>query len=210
MYNNDKSIHYRWLAGHITKAGENYPCLNADTIYKNSLKFDAKAYWSIVRHCISPPSNHNILGKTNSCLVVALILRVDLNIPWIIIDEIQDRVLQLSTVLSFPCLMYLLMRNEQVLIIVVVDQLILPTNVANMILVKYMRNLFYPEKVLEIPNVVGGPLVNDLLAFDIGASSSSAPPTSIHNRPLFFIGFTLIPNSQLGKFYGAYYYMILG
>lgn len=74
-----KEIHYRWLVGHITEAGENIVWVNRAIIYKTTLRFISKAWWLIIKHQIIPTNNDNILGATNAYLVTALILGVKLN-----------------------------------------------------------------------------------------------------------------------------------
>lgn len=83
-----KCIHYGWLVGNIVEAGENVPLVNTTSIYKHSLKFTIKAWWSVVKYQIISISNDNTLGVTNACLVATLVSKVDLNTPWIIVEEI--------------------------------------------------------------------------------------------------------------------------
>lgn len=45
----DMGTQYRWLVSDIAKVGENAPWVNGETIYKPNLKFDEKAWWSIVK-----------------------------------------------------------------------------------------------------------------------------------------------------------------
>lgn len=71
-----KLVHYRWLIDHITKNEENAPWVNREDICKHSLKFSTKAWWSVVRHCITPISNENILGITNAGMVASFIVEL--------------------------------------------------------------------------------------------------------------------------------------
>lgn len=68
-----------------------------------------------------------------------------------------------------------------------------------MALIKDMCNQNTPVSGMEIPDMVGGALTSDIPVFDTGASSSTTPSVSIHSRPLFSKGCTLIPTSQLDK-----------
>lgn len=54
-------------------------------------EFISKAWWSVVRHHIVPTTNDNTLGATNLYLVVSFMANIGMNIPWIIVEKIQDR-----------------------------------------------------------------------------------------------------------------------
>lgn len=90
------------------------------------------------------------------------------------------------------------MRIGQVQTIITVDRVIPPTKVANIALIKDIRNLTAPARGIEIIDVVGGDPSNDILASDVGASLSSAP-TSAHNRLLVPDNYTPILTSRLKK-----------
>ncbi|KAF3618316.1 hypothetical protein FXO38_33498 [Capsicum annuum] len=111
LSDDDKMMHYRWLAGLIAKAGENSPSTNGTKIYKHTLKFTTKIWWLVFMHRIAPTTNGNTLGVTNYYLVAAFVLGVELNILQIIMEEIRDRVLQFITTLPFFCLVTQLIRS---------------------------------------------------------------------------------------------------
>lgn len=61
----DKLMNYRWLAGYIAENDENALLVNRESIYNHTLKFLAKAWWSMVKYNIVPTTNNNNLGATN-------------------------------------------------------------------------------------------------------------------------------------------------
>lgn len=61
----DKLMQYKWLDDHIVEASKRAIWINDAAIYKNTLKFNTKFWWSIVRHCIASAANNNTLGAAN-------------------------------------------------------------------------------------------------------------------------------------------------
>lgn len=66
-----KLMHYKWLADHIIEVNERTDWVIGATIYKPTLSLTSKEWLSIVRHCIVPTSNDNILSVEKDGLVVA-------------------------------------------------------------------------------------------------------------------------------------------
>ncbi|MCD7463867.1 hypothetical protein HAX54_051587, partial [Datura stramonium] len=75
-------------------------------IYKVSLNFLAKSWWSTVRHHLAPTVNDNALSADRAALVACIMSEYLLNIPQIISVEIRERVVKENTTLPFPSLIY--------------------------------------------------------------------------------------------------------
>lgn len=85
--------HYKLFVDHIVEAGENVVWVNRENKYKYTLKFSNKAWWLMIKHLIFPTVNDNILAAVNACLVSSFMAVLQLNIPCIIVEVIQNRVL---------------------------------------------------------------------------------------------------------------------
>lgn len=154
LNSDEKSINYGWPASHIIKAVKNSLWVNGVTIYKNSLKFTTKVWCPVVRHQIIPIDNRNTLGVANAFNVKALVSGVELNIPRIIEEQIQEKMLLFNTKLPFTWVVNQLMQSAQVSVINVVDQVIQQTKVVYMALIKDMCNPPTTKKMLKILEVV--------------------------------------------------------
>ncbi|MCE0481051.1 hypothetical protein HAX54_038448, partial [Datura stramonium] len=62
------------------------------SIYKVSLNFLAKSWWSIVRHRLAPTMDDNVLSAHRVALVACIMSEYLLNIPRIIATKIQEGV----------------------------------------------------------------------------------------------------------------------
>lgn len=58
----DNLMYYQWLESYIAENSENASWFIRVSIYKNTLKFVAKVWCSMVSHYIAPTSNKNTLG----------------------------------------------------------------------------------------------------------------------------------------------------
>lgn len=84
-------MHYRWLEDHIAENRENDPWVNRVTIYKHTLKFVTKSWWSVLRYYTIPAVYDNTLGATNVSLVATFMVELELNILKIIMEDIRDK-----------------------------------------------------------------------------------------------------------------------
>ncbi|MCE0481296.1 hypothetical protein HAX54_038947, partial [Datura stramonium] len=59
----EKLIHFRWMANIIVEDKEEAEWVTSrNPIYKASLNFLARSWWSIVRHRLAPTVNDNVLS----------------------------------------------------------------------------------------------------------------------------------------------------
>lgn len=70
----DKLMHHKWFADYIVDFGKNSPWVNGAIIYKNTLKYKAKSWWSIVKHHSVPTIINNTLVGTNAYLVATFMV----------------------------------------------------------------------------------------------------------------------------------------
>ncbi|MCD7462477.1 hypothetical protein HAX54_048616 [Datura stramonium] len=88
---------------------------------KSTLTFVKKFWWAVVRLRLLPTGEDNTLSKDRVVLVVSLVSGFPLNIGAIIIEEMNCRVVKLSTSLPFPCLITRLCREAYVPILTGID-----------------------------------------------------------------------------------------
>lgn len=177
----DKMMHYRWVASHITEAGENFPYINESAIYKHTLKYTVKVWWSFISHQIAPTTNNSTFGATNAYRIADFISKRELNISWIITENILDRVLQFRTILPFLYVISQLMRSAYIPNIGEVYWVIQLTKVVDLALIKNMRNSTALMIGLEIPNIVRGSPTIDLPISNSDGSFSFGPLATIHS-----------------------------
>ncbi|MCD9645686.1 hypothetical protein HAX54_034812, partial [Datura stramonium] len=98
----DKVMHFQWMENIITddKKGVKW-VTGRKPIYKASLNFLAKSWWSIVQHRVAPTVNYNVLSVDKAALVTCIMSEYLLNIPRIIATEIQEWEVKDHTTLPF-------------------------------------------------------------------------------------------------------------
>lgn len=75
--------------------------------------------------------------------------------------------------------------------------MIQPIKVGDMVLIKDIHNPSSSTRGIGIPNLVRGAPASDIPVFDVTASLSSVPLTSLHSQPLVLNSYKLILASQL-------------
>ncbi|MCE3050783.1 hypothetical protein HAX54_048142, partial [Datura stramonium] len=110
-------------------------------IYKASLNFLAKSWWSIVRHRPTPIVNDNMLSADRAALVACIMSEYLLNIPYIIATEIRERVVKENTTLPFPSLIYQLCMESGLSVFPDIDHMITNIRTTDIALIKDDLNL---------------------------------------------------------------------
>lgn len=81
-------------------------------IYKYTLSFTIRDWWSIIRHHIEPIKNGNTLMYNKVEMVITIMVELYLNIIWIITDENRDRVRLFHTIFTFSSLVNYFLESQ--------------------------------------------------------------------------------------------------
>lgn len=108
----DKMLYFEWMANFRTTDGSetNYivggPGLNSYQITRNTLNFEAKAWWTLSHHKLCSTIRDNVLSPVCLPFVARLITGYDFNVAQFISRVISDWAVVCSDViLSFPFLL---------------------------------------------------------------------------------------------------------
>ncbi|MCD7448188.1 hypothetical protein HAX54_039144 [Datura stramonium] len=110
-----------------------------ERIVKSTLAFATKFWWEVVRLRLFPTGGDNTLAEDRAILVASLVLGFPFNMGDIITEDMNYRVVKLSTSLPFPCLITRLCREAHVPILVGIDVETYATKVEEEMCIKEMR-----------------------------------------------------------------------
>uniref|UniRef100_M1DEJ7 Putative plant transposon protein domain-containing protein n=1 Tax=Solanum tuberosum TaxID=4113 RepID=M1DEJ7_SOLTU len=102
------------MARHIAEKGESTEWVQNMQllIRKANLCFGAKFWWSIIRHRLSPTQTNNVVTCDHAVMLVALLVRLEIDFTQIIISEIHERAFRRTTTFPFPCLIFRMCKES--------------------------------------------------------------------------------------------------
>ncbi|TMW82926.1 hypothetical protein EJD97_003840 [Solanum chilense] len=83
-------------------------------IKKANLTFTAKFLWLIVRHCLSPTADDNIVTWDRAVLMAAMIAGFEVDFAWLLLALMHERAFKFTTTYPFPCMIFALCRSTGV------------------------------------------------------------------------------------------------
>ena len=83
-------------------------------IRKANLTFMAKFLWLIVRHCLLPMTQNNIITWDRTVQIAAMMAGIEVDLAWLIKAVMHERAFKVTTTFRFPWMIYSLCRSAGV------------------------------------------------------------------------------------------------
>uniref|UniRef100_M1DE30 Integrase core domain containing protein n=1 Tax=Solanum tuberosum TaxID=4113 RepID=M1DE30_SOLTU len=163
-----------WLARHLALDGEREKWVAAPWlgIRKATFTLAAKFFWLLVRNSLSPTMADNIVTWDRAVMVAALVARMDINFPCLLLGELHERDFKPTTTYYFPCMIFQLCRDAGVPIWHC-DKLVHATGTLDIRLIQDDTNVAAPRRGPRVDVPMGEDLIHTM-----GQMQGDGPPTT--------------------------------